>query len=117
MIRRPPRSTLFPYTTLFRSYIMSYYFDNNNRYQIVHPYTSDKIHVAPDIDHGAYKCYQELKEKNSNAYIFIVHEIDGGTLYYFNIPKNKQFENVNPAKVIPPQLNPDPSLRLGCVAD
>src|SRR2546430_4514714 len=23
MIRRPPRSTLFPYTTLFRSYIMA----------------------------------------------------------------------------------------------
>src|SRR2546430_12158173 len=23
MIRRPPRSTLFPYTTLFRSYVMS----------------------------------------------------------------------------------------------
>src|SRR5258708_26513056 len=25
MIRRPPRSTLFPYTTLFRSYLMRYY--------------------------------------------------------------------------------------------
>src|SRR3712207_7935623 len=25
MIRRPPRSTLFPYTTLFRSYFVSYY--------------------------------------------------------------------------------------------
>src|SRR2546427_7954257 len=24
MIRRPPRSTLFPYTTLFRSYVMPY---------------------------------------------------------------------------------------------
>src|SRR2546422_8001103 len=24
MIRRPPRSTLFPYTTLFRSYVRSY---------------------------------------------------------------------------------------------
>src|SRR3712207_7366189 len=24
MIRRPPRSTLFPYTTLFRSYVPSY---------------------------------------------------------------------------------------------
>src|SRR3989442_11324280 len=25
MIRRPPRSTLFPYTTLFRSYLANYY--------------------------------------------------------------------------------------------
>src|SRR5258705_1117579 len=30
MIRRPPRSTLFPYTTLFRSVILGdYAFDNN----------------------------------------------------------------------------------------
>src|SRR5258708_11061790 len=29
MIRRPPRSTLFPYTTLFRSYRM--WFDTNRR--------------------------------------------------------------------------------------
>ena len=26
MIRRPPRSTLFPYTTLFRSYNLSRYY-------------------------------------------------------------------------------------------
>src|SRR5256885_14185475 len=25
MIRRPPRSTLFPYTTLFRSYVVAWY--------------------------------------------------------------------------------------------
>src|SRR2546422_7246680 len=29
MIRRPPRSTLFPYTTLFRSFIPMYYLDVN----------------------------------------------------------------------------------------
>src|SRR3712207_8958312 len=28
MIRRPPRSTLFPYTTLFRSFVMSNSFSN-----------------------------------------------------------------------------------------
>src|SRR5260370_32134602 len=27
MIRRPPRSTLFPYTTLFRSYVVSFAHD------------------------------------------------------------------------------------------
>src|SRR5258708_24342869 len=31
MIRRPPRSTLFPYTTLFRSWME----DNRDRYQAV----------------------------------------------------------------------------------
>src|SRR2546430_5939677 len=30
MIRRPPRSTLFPYTTLFRSFITDYLFGNLN---------------------------------------------------------------------------------------
>ena len=29
MIRRPPRSTLFPYTTLFRSLVNSYKTDQN----------------------------------------------------------------------------------------
>src|SRR3712207_9190149 len=35
MIRRPPRSTLFPYTTLFRSQITarSYTFDDEPRYE------------------------------------------------------------------------------------
>lgn len=71
---------------------MSYYFDNNNRYQIIYPFTSNKIHVESSIDHGAYRCYQELKEHNVVTYIFIVHDIDAGTLYYFNIPKNKHLE-------------------------
>src|SRR5687768_18276143 len=31
MVRRPPRSTLFPYTTLFRSLIDSYAFVANSR--------------------------------------------------------------------------------------
>src|SRR5256885_10406043 len=32
MIRRPPRSTLFPYTTLFRSYQTTGYFAPTSRY-------------------------------------------------------------------------------------
>src|SRR3712207_9123991 len=31
MIRRPPRSTLFPYTTLFRSVIKTGYISQNNK--------------------------------------------------------------------------------------
>src|SRR2546430_11185693 len=31
MIRRPPRSTLFPYTTLFRSYCIAWNQDNDSR--------------------------------------------------------------------------------------
>src|SRR3712207_8765244 len=39
MIRRPPRSTLFPYTTLFRS------FDTDNSYEY--------LNYIPFADHGA----------------------------------------------------------------
>src|SRR5258708_23281957 len=37
MIRRPPRSTLFPYTTLFRSRM-------------------DEVQRLPDIDRDGYRC-------------------------------------------------------------
>lgn len=74
---------------------MSYYFDNNNRYQIIFPYTSDKIHVDKDINYGAFKCYQELKERNIKTYIFMIHDIDAGTVYYFNIPKYKYLQDTS----------------------
>src|SRR5258708_19074397 len=35
MIRRPPRSTLFPYTTLFRSNQMSFGYDSTSRLSLV----------------------------------------------------------------------------------
>src|SRR2546422_11722801 len=38
MIRRPPRSTLFPYTTLFRSKMLTYFIQKaHNRRVLVHP--------------------------------------------------------------------------------
>src|SRR5579872_496628 len=74
---------------------MSYYFDNNNRYQIIYPYSSNKIHVAKNIDHGVHKCYQELKEYDVKTYIFMVHDIDSGMVYYFNIPKYKNLQDID----------------------
>src|SRR3712207_8171164 len=35
MIRRPPRSTLFPYTTLFRSPFPTIYMFRNLKYQVI----------------------------------------------------------------------------------
>ena len=45
MIRRPPRSTLFPYTTLFRSSIegMIDYIQNNYRRVPGHMHNADEI--------------------------------------------------------------------------
>src|SRR5256885_7761495 len=41
MIRRPPRSTLFPYTTLFRSWPMWGFFQNRGYYQYTTGYTTE----------------------------------------------------------------------------
>src|SRR5258708_29415198 len=37
MIRRPPRSTLFPYTTLFRSELLSHYVDKGPGIKPIRP--------------------------------------------------------------------------------
>src|SRR3712207_8438562 len=39
MIRRPPRSTLFPYTTLFRSYNMGFITDKERYNQVIDAWT------------------------------------------------------------------------------
>src|SRR2546425_8415993 len=45
MIRRPPRSTLFPYTTLFRSW-QTVWLERVNEVHI------DSLQIVPDIDAG-----------------------------------------------------------------
>jgi hypothetical protein len=76
--------------------------ENNNRYQIIYPFTSDKIHIASNISDAAHKCYQELKDKNIITHIFIIHDIDQSNMYYFDIPK---YKNSNPISSINP-MNP-----------
>ena len=56
MIRRPPRSTLFPYTTLFRSHeenikseFLGLSFDPNNEYSL--PFLGTTIVIAVNRDH------------------------------------------------------------------
>src|SRR2546426_1237792 len=42
MIRRPPRSTLFPYTTLFRSHGSAFWFRNSDATQARNPFDASK---------------------------------------------------------------------------
>src|SRR5256885_11161859 len=51
MIRRPPRSTLFPYTTLFRSHLARRGLDRDGA---VHPFAGRR----PDGDHGVGREHQ-----------------------------------------------------------
>src|SRR3712207_9032854 len=47
MIRRPPRSTLFPYTTLFRSFEFSFFYSLHNvgGWTLVHQLIFHEIHI------------------------------------------------------------------------
>src|SRR5260370_41079045 len=47
MIRRPPRSTLFPYTTLFRSYLFEEYAFDTDRRELHRG--ADVVSVAPQV--------------------------------------------------------------------
>src|SRR2546422_4732120 len=55
MIRRPPRSTLFPYTTLFRSptlYDSEHYLLNRWVYVVRPPQRSEVVVLRDPADHG-----------------------------------------------------------------
>src|SRR3712207_7707526 len=67
MIRRPPRSTLFPYTTLFRSYKEKCY-ENQVLYALkVHGGNVDKVGdlCATAEDEGRPVCYRRSEEHTS----------------------------------------------------
>src|SRR3712207_7513790 len=66
MIRRPPRSTLFPYTTLFRSEIDEYY----ARWPEIDGIFFDEMNdVGDDDDKTYYKaiCEQDRKSTRLNS--------------------------------------------------
>src|SRR3712207_8991495 len=54
MIRRPPRSTLFPYTTLFRSHALEPVVGHlvDRRVQGVARVVDDDVDAAPRVDRG-----------------------------------------------------------------
>src|SRR5687768_18164834 len=87
MIRRPPRSTLFPYTTLFRSKTFKIRYNNNNnnnnnkfishvitdfknvksRYNVKYFYNKDRKSTRLNSSHGyisyAVFCLKKKKKK------------------------------------------------------
>src|SRR5690554_7470668 len=79
MIRRPPRSTLFPYTTLFRSVLRK---DKNNRENRIKKY----LHLAGLSD----------VERVMNAY---PHELSGGMLQRVCIVIDRKSTRLNSSHV------------------
>src|SRR2546429_6675327 len=81
MIRRPPRSTLFPYTTLFRSIVMGYGLAGGalvaGRGTVCHskisvpPVTrpSEFVGALRDCDNGANRDRKSTRLNSSHGYI------------------------------------------------
>src|SRR2546430_13516094 len=66
MIRRPPRSTLFPYTTLFRS-IRRNYAEFKKHLPKVQAYYAVKANPAPEIIRTLYRSEEHTSELQSQS--------------------------------------------------
>src|SRR5258707_7436987 len=69
MIRRPPRSTLFPYTTLFRSvdlssvsHLITLGVDKRLRVLFLYPYLP-----APEATHGSARVVQQILSEDRKS--------------------------------------------------
>src|ERR1039458_10758134 len=67
MIRRPPRSTLFPYTTLFRSHIAENWADGRKTYPLPFPEDRSEEHTSElqSLRHLVCRLLLEKKKKET----------------------------------------------------
>src|SRR3712207_6928172 len=78
MIRRPPRSTLFPYTTLFRSDLLGLR-QVDHRQRLAHPegmcgglagwWGRDAVHAAPPVATHPERSEEHTSELQSRQYL------------------------------------------------
>src|SRR3712207_8753154 len=61
MIRRPPRSTLFPYTTLFRSFIREHFFNTPELKSLVEHLSDEQLAALKRGGHDPLKVYAAYK--------------------------------------------------------
>src|SRR5258705_9413512 len=76
MIRRPPRSTLFPYTTLFRSHVhtctykhihtCTHMYIHTHTYMYTHVHTSTYIHVHTCTYRHIHTCTHMRSEEHTS---------------------------------------------------
>src|SRR5205814_9005969 len=100
MIRRPPRSTLFPYTTLFRSYLM------RNAQWLVQSIGVDGFrldaakHFEPFVlnyfDRAVYRSSLRTLLDGSTRQIFSFYEVFDGDLNYLQTFVRKDIDRANP---------------------
>src|SRR3712207_7435273 len=69
MIRRPPRSTLFPYTTLFRSRLPLNYFDTRQRGDVLSRVTNDVDNIQQALQQAFAQDRKSTRLNSSHANI------------------------------------------------
>ena len=53
------------------------------KYQMIKPYTSDKLYESTDVNKCAKKFYNILKQNGGNHAYFVLKNIDDNTCYHF----------------------------------
>src|SRR5258708_12295395 len=89
MIRRPPRSTLFPYTTLFRSYVV----------RQANPWSVDQIGENPAIENppGGFSIDRKSTRLNSS------HQIISYAVFCL---KKKKYQTITLKSTLNKQVTP-----------
>src|SRR5258708_24525031 len=89
MIRRPPRSTLFPYTTLFRSSHTTRSTDSV-RYRAVHPRVTDGLRLLRTPSrHDASDTTEQLQDRKSTR-LNSSHQIISYAVFCLKKKNNKK---------------------------
>src|SRR3989442_3411394 len=101
MIRRPPRSTLFPYTTLFRSFIHFPEKDMNSSFLWLHSIPRSEEHTSELQSRPHLVCRLLLEKKktlNRNHIRYICDQVIYTTVRAeLFISKSKRLPNANGA--------------------
>src|SRR3712207_8545321 len=73
MIRRPPRSTLFPYTTLFRSFLVNIVYSRRTQPRVGNdPWVADTLEwytTSPPPPHNFDRSEEHTSELQSRQYL------------------------------------------------
>src|SRR5256885_8595076 len=87
MIRRPPRSTLFPYTTLFRSHRAGHPRSAHGRRALWHgtPGTRSEEHTS-ELQSPCNLVCRLLLEKKNNLVPLLIHSLPSCTALTFMLP-------------------------------
>ena len=72
MIRRPPRSTLFPYTTLFRSYSSEEFAKFSVQYGFTHVTSSPKYARSNGVAERAVETVKQMLKKEKDPYLALL---------------------------------------------